>query len=59
MLTEHLRQLEDDGLIFHERVLIGGLHVSKYGYTEYGKTLVPVLDKIGEWGLIHENHKAG
>ncbi len=58
MLTEHLRQLEDDGLIFHETISVGGLQLSNYGYTEYGKTLVPVLDQIGEWGITHESRQS-
>lgn len=55
VLTEQLRQLEADGIIYHERVHEGGVRVSKYGFTEYGQTLIPVLDQMGHWGLIHEN----
>lgn len=55
MLTEHLRQLEDDGLIFHEISTRGGLQISNYSYTNYGETLIPVLDLVGNWGVSHES----
>lgn len=54
MLTEHLRQLEKDDIIFHRKESLGEIKVSHYGYTNYGSTLIPVLDKIGSWGLAHE-----
>ena len=55
VLTEHLRQLEDDGIIFHAKSIDHGVIVSRYGFTEYGSTLIPVLDALGQWGLLHEN----
>lgn len=27
--------------------------MSEYGYTDYGRSLVPVLDAMGGWGLGH------
>lgn len=55
MLTEHLKQLEQDGLIYREVVVSNKVAVSNYGYTDYGKTLIPVLDSMGNWGLEHES----
>ena len=54
MLTEHLRQLETAGIIDNIRDESNQITTSSYAYTEYGRSLVPVLDCIGEWGLIHE-----
>lgn len=54
VLTEHLRQLEDDAFVFHAKSIDHGILVSRYGFTEYGSTLIPVLDALGEWGLLHE-----
>lgn len=55
MLTEHLRQLESDGLIYRETRIENKVPQSSYGYTDYGMTLIPVLDSMGNWGLDHKN----
>lgn len=54
MLTEHLRQLEADGLIYRTVETRGEVRLSRYGYTPYGTSLIPVLDALGGWGLEHE-----
>jgi len=54
VLTEQLRQLELDGIITHHLLEQRGVRVSRYAFSEYGATLIPVLDSLGEWGLIHE-----
>lgn len=54
MLTEHLRQLESDNIINHRVEKKGRVKISHYEYTEYGSSLVPVLDLIGEWGVQHD-----
>lgn len=54
MLTEHLRQLEADGLIYRTVESRGEVRLSRYGYTPYGESLIPVLDALGDWGLQHE-----
>lgn len=55
MLTEHLRQLEADGLVSRAVETAGGVQTSRYGFTGYGETMIPVLDALGQWGLTHEN----
>lgn len=57
VLTEQLRQLEADGLIYHQITTKGNQTFSHYGYTRYGATLVPVLDAMGNWGITHENRQ--
>ena len=59
VLTEQLRQLEADGLIYRNVETRGEMRLSRYRYTPYGATLIPVLDAIGEWGLRHEGRASG
>jgi len=58
VLTEQLRELEDDGIIMRrtsekrwERV--------EYSLTSYGRTLVPVLTLMAKWGKNHKKSKEG
>ena len=53
VLTEHLRQLERDGIVHCIKSREGGVEISHYGFTHYGSTLIPLLDALGEWGLTH------
>src|SRR5690242_51137 len=52
MLTQELRQLENDGLVSRKVFAEVPPHV-EYALTEYGKTLDPVLEKMCEWGDSH------
>ncbi|MGG4343582.1 winged helix-turn-helix transcriptional regulator [Paenibacillus lautus] len=52
MLTQHLRELESDGLV------VRTIHPSvppkvEYTLSEYGITLLPVLEAMCNWGTIH------
>jgi DNA-binding HxlR family transcriptional regulator len=49
-LSLQLKQLEKDGLI--TRTVYGEKPPIKviYGLTEFGKTLIPVLEAVNEWG---------
>lgn len=53
VLHENLRALERDGLVSRTPVKIGDVVYVEYRYTEYGLSLVPVLDAMGQWGLAH------
>lgn len=53
MLSLSLRELEADGLIDRTAGREGGVQTSRYAYSAYGRTLVPVLDAMGAWGLAH------
>jgi Predicted transcriptional regulators len=55
MLTEHLRQLEADGLVTRTGAWAGKVQTVSYAYSDYGRTLIPVLDALGDWGLAHED----
>ncbi len=50
VLTEQLRQLEADGLIEARPERRGGVVHVLYGYTAKGRSLIPALDALGDWG---------
>ncbi len=49
MLSQQLRQLEEDGLI-HRKVLPTTPPQTEYSLTEFGRTIIPVLDAACDWG---------
>lgn len=52
MLTNHLRELERDGLV--NRVVYHEIPPKvEYSLTDYGKTLEPILTQMCSWGLMH------
>ncbi|WP_455269385.1 winged helix-turn-helix transcriptional regulator [Rhizobium herbae] len=53
VLHENLRALTRDGLISRTPSRVGEVVYVEYRYTEYGLSLVPALDAMGEWGLVH------
>ena len=53
VLTEHLDGLVEDGLLARSQHFENNVVRSAYDYTDYGRTLIPVLDALGFWGLTH------
>lgn len=53
MLTEQLRELEHDGLI-SRKVYPQIPPKVEYSITKYGKTLLPVLETMHNWGKAHK-----
>ena len=52
VLTEQLRQLQRDGVV--SRVATGARsQCVEYGLTEHGRTLIPVLSALANWGDLH------
>ena len=49
MLAQQLRELEKDGLI-NRKVYPVVPPKTEYSLTEFGKTLVPILDALCDWG---------
>ena len=49
VLTDQLRQLEEDGIINRKIFNEVPPHV-EYSISDYGKTLIPVLNYMAEWG---------
>lgn len=50
MLTQHLREMEQDGLV-HREVYAEVPPRVEYSLTEHGRTLNQALGPLGEWGL--------
>lgn len=50
MLTQHLRELEADGIV-HREVYPQVPPKVEYSLTERGRTLTPILNMMLEWGL--------
>lgn len=49
MLSIQLKKLEEDGLVLREVYAEVPLRV-EYSLTDFGKTLIPVLEAIAKWG---------
>jgi DNA-binding HxlR family transcriptional regulator len=52
VLTQQLRELEGDGILKRKVFPVVPPHV-EYSLTEFGRTLVPVVHAICEWGYEH------
>ncbi|WEZ85610.1 helix-turn-helix domain-containing protein (plasmid) [Rhizobium sp. 32-5/1] len=58
VLQENLRALQRDGLLSRTPYKEGSVEFVKYDYTDYGRTLIPVLNAVGMWGLLHKTRSA-
>lgn len=56
MLTEQLRELESDGLIHREVYQVVPPKV-EYSLTAKGQTVIPVIEKLREWGVAYKDDK--
>lgn len=52
MLTLQLRELEDDGMV-HRQVYAQVPPKVEYSLTEFGRTLLPVVDAMHQWGAAY------
>jgi len=52
MLIQQLRELEKDTII-RRKTLSEMPPKVEYGFTEYGKTLIPVFQPLCDWGQVH------
>ena len=50
MLSITLKQLEEDGIILREVYTTKPPLKVEYSLTEFGKTLIPVLNAVAKWG---------
>lgn len=56
VITEQLRELEREGIV--RRVASGRrFERVEYSVSEYGQTLVPVLEVMAGWGKKHQRRK--
>lgn len=58
VLSEQLHQLGQDDLVQPNEKMRGSVAYMIYDYTVYGRTLVPILDALGGWGVGHEDRHA-
>lgn len=56
MLTQHLRELERDGVV-ERTVFAEKVPRVEYSFTQYGETLRPVLMALCDWGSKHVNRR--
>jgi DNA-binding HxlR family transcriptional regulator len=56
MLIQQLRELEKDAII-NRKTLSEMPPKVEYSFTDYGKTLIPVLQPLCEWGQEHLKHR--
>ncbi|WP_068621535.1 winged helix-turn-helix transcriptional regulator [Paenibacillus tuaregi] len=52
MLTEQLRELESDNLIVRTVYPVVPPKV-EYSLSDYGRTFIPVMQSMAQWGLAH------
>lgn len=57
MLTRQLRELESDGLV-HREVYAQVPPKVEYSLTTFGKTVMPVLEQLCQWGHSFEKRAA-
>ena len=50
--NDHLKELIKDGLL-SKAIFAEVPPRTEYSLTEYGETLIPALEKLMEWGLVH------
>ncbi len=58
MLTRQLRELETDGLV-HREVYREVPPRVEYSLTPFGRTIIPVLLHLRQWGVEFEKHMGG
>lgn len=57
MLTQHLRELEADGVVVRDVREQVPPHV-EYSFSAKGRTLLPLLDAMADWGRANEDEQA-
>lgn len=56
MLTQQLREMEEDGII-HREVYLQVPPKVEYSLTVLGESLKPIIDSMHEWGVRHLNEQ--
>jgi DNA-binding HxlR family transcriptional regulator len=59
MLTQHLRELESDGVVRRQAYPAQNAVLRvEYSFTKYGETLRPLLKELCDWGAKHSERSA-
>lgn len=56
MLTQQLREMEEDGII-HREVYLQVPPKVEYSLTPLGESLKPIIEAMHEWGVMHLDEK--
>ncbi len=56
MLTQQLREMEEDGII-HREVYLQVPPKVEYSLTSLGESLKPIIEAMHEWGVMHLDEK--
>src|SRR6266851_4049637 len=54
VLSANLRDLETDAIVSRREFHEGAVLATEYAFTAYGRTLIPALTALAEWGLEHQ-----
>jgi DNA-binding HxlR family transcriptional regulator len=54
VLSTHLRDLEGDGIVSRREFREGAALATEYTFTDYGRTLIPALNELAQWGTRHQ-----
>jgi DNA-binding HxlR family transcriptional regulator len=54
VLSTHLRDLEGDGIVSRREFREGAALATEYAFTDYGRTLIPALNELAQWGTRHQ-----
>ena len=54
VLSAHLRELEADAIVSRREFHEGAVLATEYAFTDYGRTLIPALNALAQWGLQHK-----
>ena len=52
MLTQQLRELEKDNILHREVYPVVPPH-TEYSLTDFGRTLIPIIEAMCAWGETH------
>lgn len=53
-----LRELEECGVLYREVYAEVPLRV-EYEFTEVGRSILPIIDQLEQWGTLHKDHVLG
>ena len=58
VLRDQAFALEREGIVERREEMQQGVTFVFYSYSAYGRSLIPVLDALGNWGLVHAAREA-
>jgi DNA-binding HxlR family transcriptional regulator len=59
ILSQQLREMVEDGLVFRMDIKNDAPKIILYALTRKGASLIPVLETIGDWGVVNVLNEKG